>query len=296
MEQQLVVCVGAAKAGTTSLHALMRQHPQVCATNVKETDFFHDEKLYARGYSDYRQRYFTERADAPVLFEANPIYMYATGCIERIQSCAPDARIVVILRNPVDRAFSQYAYRMRYRRYSESFVEMCRKEAERIKHDEQSRLEYGCLDRSRYAVQLRKIYEYVPPERVYVMVFERFIADQEGEFNKLLDWLGLQRIQGIAPVRENEGGTVRNVWLARLMYHTPFRRLRGLIGKLFPRASWKRATYKMLEKFNTKSFDKKSRPVLDKDVRAELLAEFDKDIRETESLTRLDLGLWRKAS
>jgi hypothetical protein len=286
----LVVCPGAAKAGTTTLHALMAQHPEVAVTRAKETDFFVDPKLYGRGCDHYWNNCFEDKPRARVYFEADPIYMYANGCMRRVRECAPEARVVVMLRNPVDRAYSQYLYRMTYARYDETFEAMCARETSRIAAGERERLEYGCIDRSRYAAQIREILAHFPRERVYAIVFERFIRDQAGEFNRLLAWLGLAPLE-VRPAKENAGGSARSVGLARLLYHPGYRALRGTVGALLPDGVRQRV-FGAVAAANLRTSTPEERKPLDGALRRRLLDELAPDIRETEALTGVDLGLW----
>ena len=286
----LVVCPGAAKAGTTSLHALMAQHPAVAVTRSKESDFFVDPKLYGRGCAHYWNEYFEDKPGAAVYFEADPIYMYERGCMRRIRECAPEARVVVMLRNPVDRAYSQYLYRMTYARYEESFEDMCAREDERIAQGGRDRLEYGCIDRSRYAPQIREILAHFPRERLYTIVFERFVADQSGEFNRLLAWLGLAPLD-VEPSRENVGGSARSVGLARLLYHPGYRGIRGMVGSLLPNGVRQRV-FGAVAAVNARESTPEERKPLDRALRKRLLDELTPDIREVEALTGTDLGLW----
>lgn len=285
-----MVCVGAAKAGTTSLYALMKQHPGIAVTRSKETDFFFDRDRYSRGCGDYWNNYFEHKPGATTYFEADPIYMYADGCIGRIRDCAPDGRLVVMLRNPVDRAYSQYLYRMVYARYEESFAEMCAREPDRVRQGAAERLEYGCLDRSRYAPQIRNILAHFPRRQVYFIVFERFVSDQAREFGALLSWLGLAAID-VSPARENARSSARSVWLARLMYHPGYRSLRGLLGGMLPRGV-RRGLFERMADANRAELTEDDPAGLDFGLRRDLLEHFRADVAEVERLTGLDLGLW----
>src|SRR5688572_14326389 len=97
--------VGAMRSGTTSLHKYLQAHPDVFVASGKEVHFF--DRRYGRGLDWYRSRFAgvtTER----VVGEATPAYMYDENAIARIAHDLPDARLIVVLRNPVDRAYSHY--------------------------------------------------------------------------------------------------------------------------------------------------------------------------------------------
>ena len=289
-----VVCPGAAKAGTTTLYALMAQHPAVAVTRSKESNFFSEPTLFSRGCDYYWRTCFEYKPGASVWFEADPNYMYGRGCMQRIRECAPEARIVVMLRNPVDRAYSQYVYRMSYSRYRESFEEMWRLEAERIARSDADRHEYACIDRSRYAPQIREIYAHFPREQVFFLVFERFIADQTGEFNHLLEWLGLERMD-VEPTRENAAAIARSMGLARLLYHPEYRRVRNAFGALLPFAL-KQRIFGAVAAINSRPPSPHERVPLDTRLRRQLLDQMRPDIHEVERLTGCDLKLWLQSA
>lgn len=290
-DRELVICVGAAKAGTTSLHALMSRHPEVCTTIVKETDFFYYEDLYTKGTEYYLREYFPSNCTGKVLFEADPAYMYGLDCIKRIYIAAPHAKIIVMLRNPVDRAFSQYAYRMGYQRYDESFEQMCRNEHMRIVGSDLERMEYGCLDRSRYAEQIERILALFPREQVYFILFERFIKNQQVEFEAVQRWLGLTPVN-VGSARENVGGKPRSLLLAKLLYHPRYRALRLRMGRLVFGKALRRSIYRLVSRANHASHDMQDEPKLDLALRRKLLEDFSLEIERTQRLTGLDLSLW----
>jgi hypothetical protein len=116
--------LGAARCGTTSLHYYLAEHPDVCMSSIKEPNFFlfeqthrgprpcigDDRRLIAKSVAD-RARYerlFTQRATA--VGEASPLYLYTRETPELIRSAAPDARLIAIVREPVERTWSHFVY------------------------------------------------------------------------------------------------------------------------------------------------------------------------------------------
>jgi hypothetical protein len=292
-KDNLVICVGAAKAGTSTLYRLMEQHPEVCVTKYKETNFFFDESLFSKGPSWYVQQCFPHSLGRKVLFEADPIYMLYRECIARISRYFPTARIVVMLRNPVDLAFSLYTYRSYYGRHSESFVEMCQCEEQRIASGSPNALaEYGLLARGRYAGQIENIYQYFPREQVYFILFEDFVRHQGEEFLKLQSWLDLTplRIEG---VWDNETGQPRLKVLAHIMYHPRYRLLRKVLHPLMPNVVLRSRLAQILYQINLVRYANHEKPKLDPAIGASLRRRFREDIERTEDLTGLDLSVWK---
>lgn len=98
--------LGAAKSGTTSLYHYLKQHPQVYMSDPKETRFF--ELAYHKGMEFYWNTYFEGWEGQCAIGEASPSYIYLPYVPERIKAELPEAKLIAILRNPVDRAFSHW--------------------------------------------------------------------------------------------------------------------------------------------------------------------------------------------
>ena len=116
------VGLGAPRCGSTWLHELLASHPQVYVpTRRKEVRFFTD--YYDRGLQWY-ERFFPSDEQAAkyrAIGEVTPDYLFCTDCPERIASIGSVDRLLLIVRNPVDRAFSHYGIEVRYRGFRGSF-------------------------------------------------------------------------------------------------------------------------------------------------------------------------------
>lgn len=112
--------IGTQKAGTSALFRFLSLHPRIMPSPRKEVDFFSHDKLYARGYQWYHFQFPApyRLGRAGVTFEATPSYLYYKKCAARIHRYDPHVKLIVLLRDPVDRAFS--AWHMFPRLFSES--------------------------------------------------------------------------------------------------------------------------------------------------------------------------------
>jgi hypothetical protein len=181
--------IGAQKAGTTSLYHYLKQHPQVYMSPVKEP-FFFSSKIDPNG------RVVKERFGGPVrvrkprfanldeyrkLFEgvegekaigeASPLYHYAPGTAERIKRFVPDAKVIALLRNPADRAYSAFLYALRIGTEPLSdFGRALREEGDRIRDHWHYSFHYR--NRGNYYAQLKSYYEVFGRERVGVWLYE----------------------------------------------------------------------------------------------------------------------------
>ncbi len=98
--------LGAAKCGTTSLHYLLDQHPDICMANPKEPLFFEAE--YEKGLEYYQRTYFTGCNAEPVIGESRTRNLFLPYVPGRIHETFPEAKFIVVLRNPVERAYSHW--------------------------------------------------------------------------------------------------------------------------------------------------------------------------------------------
>lgn len=160
------VIVGAMKAGTTSLAAWLRAHPQVFVPEQKELHFF--DTFWSRGVDWYRSL-FAGAPDDALLGEATPNYMVLGHWVERMASVVPDARLLVVLRHPVDRAWSHYKHSVARGDEGRPFAEVVEHERASDPEDWRSK---GVLARGRYLEQLQGLTRSYDRTRIYVGLFD----------------------------------------------------------------------------------------------------------------------------
>ncbi|MEL7012491.1 MAG: sulfotransferase domain-containing protein [Pseudomonadota bacterium] len=174
------IIIGAMKSGTTTLYRHLDEHPDVDMSRDKETDFFVAEKNWSRGL-DWYGRQFT-RADA-VRGEASPNYSKSRdfpGVPERMAQVCPDAKLIYILRDPIDRAQSQFTHSAFMGAISTDLTEF------------QSKHEYAhILDGSRYAEQLETYLCYFRKEAILILDFADLISDPQAVMDKVTAHIGV---------------------------------------------------------------------------------------------------------
>lgn len=170
------VAIGAKKAGSTWLDHLLRSHPGIFLPQERKEvayfDLFHD-----RGQEWYG-RFFRDAPDGALVGESTPEYLHHSRAPDRIERELPEARLLAIVRNPVDRAHSEWAH-------------LVGKFAERRTFTEVIRAEPGLLAKGRYAEQLRRFPRALSEGRVKVLVFEECVADPTTAARELASFLGL---------------------------------------------------------------------------------------------------------
>jgi hypothetical protein len=189
--------LGAQKAGTTALYAYLRWHSDITGPSFKEVSFF--DRHYAHGERWYRAHMPARRRS--LVGEASPSYLFHPLAPERVASMLPDARLIVLLRNPVDRAFSHYQHEVALGREPLPFEDAIDREEVRMRGEVERMLRepsyfshawwnYTYVARGRYAEQLERWFARFPRERLLVLFTEELAADTAGTYRRVLDFLG----------------------------------------------------------------------------------------------------------
>jgi len=167
--------IGVQKSGTTVLDTYLREHPTISMGKTKELHYFDNEKLYEED-NDYAKYHlnFEDFLNPSFCFgEATPIYSYWNNAIKRIHKYNPNIKLIIILRNPIERAYSHWNMEFNKNKDSDSFSSAIRNEnirtREALPHKHRV---YSYVDRGFYAEQLRNIYRYFPRENLLVLRHE----------------------------------------------------------------------------------------------------------------------------
>ena len=196
---------GAAKAGTTALYHYLGQHPQICMSRTKETNFLalKDDPLDFRGPGDrdfisrfsvttldgYREQFRGCEAK-PAIGEASPLYLYSPRAVGLIGEVVPDAKLIAILRNPIDRAYSAFLHLVRDGRETVlDFGEALRLEDERIRDGWEHIWHYRRM--GYYFAQLNRYYQLFDPSRIKVYLYHDFKSDPLAVLRDLFRFLGV---------------------------------------------------------------------------------------------------------
>ena len=190
--------LGAQKAGTTALYAYLRWHPGITGPSWKEVSFF--DRHWWRGEGWYRGQ-FPLRSGGQIVGEASPSYLFHPLAPERARTLVPDARLIALVRNPVDRAYSQYQHAVALGREPLSFEDALAAEDERTR-GEVDRLvadprafsgawwDHTYVARGRYAEQLERWLRVFPREQLLVVATEELGAAPGETYAAILGFLG----------------------------------------------------------------------------------------------------------
>jgi hypothetical protein len=203
-----VVIVGAQRSGTTTLFRLLSEHPQVTRPTLSKGTAYFDLN-YQRGMRWYRAHFplrvvawIRSPGKRRLTFESCGYYMFHPLAAGRMSQQLPGVRVVALLRDPVDRAYSAHRHELRRGYETLEFDEALAHEEDRLRGEEQRLLDdplaysfehqhHAYLARSRYVDQVRRLLDTFGADRVLVMDAEALFADPRGEFGRLCRWLDI---------------------------------------------------------------------------------------------------------
>lgn len=243
--------VGTQRGGTTSLFRALAEHPGTAQPNFHKGVHYFDVN-YTRGLAWYRGHFPLRRGSRPA-FESAGYYMHHPLAPERIAADLPGVKLLVLLRDPVERAFSAHKHELArgfetepsFERALDLEPERLDGEVERIRNDpaylSHAHRHQSYLDRGRYADQLEVLFKLFGRERVHVTFAEDFFTEPEPVYDAVIDFLGLPRWRPAAFERHNArpGSPLSPALRERLTGHfAPHdERLATLLGKVPP---WRR--------------------------------------------------------
>lgn len=180
--------IGAMKAGSTTLHELLSQHPRLFMSKLKEPAFFSRDDRYALGL-DWYKALFREARDDQLCAESSTCYSrfpHYGDVVGRIVRHVPSVRLVYLMRHPVDRIYSHYRHRM-----TERFV---RGTAPVLPFEEALAENSEYKDASLYAMQLRKFLEHFPMERLLLLTTDEMEETPAETCARVHEFLGVEQI------------------------------------------------------------------------------------------------------
>lgn len=284
--------LGAAKAGTTSLYEYLRSHPDIFLSAVKEPQFFCHDRLYALGFEWYLETHFADSMGYLARGEATPHYLYFEKAAQRIALHIPrdNQRFIVIMRDPVMRAYSLYWNMVHEGMEDRSFEEAIRLEG----GDRGTRVaEQDCtllgsyISSSCYARQIRRYLAYFDRSQFQFVFFEDLVADAAGTLSTIYDFL---RVSTAVPAPAGRAFNTARAPRSQLL-HGFLRKpnpLKRRIGRLLT-ARQKYGIANLILQLNRR---KVGYPPMDSELETCLRERFAADVLDLQDLTGRDLSVW----
>ena len=292
--------IGAQKAGTTSLYFQLHEHDQIYMSPIKEPKYFSLlEKDYRfNGPGDHTgiqensvddwDEYlglFKQSKDETAIGEASTWYLYDPLVPRRINQVFPRAKLIAVLRNPVDRAFSAFLHLVRERREScQDFECGLNKEEQRIANNYSPLWHYKSV--GFYYQQLERYYALFPENQILVIIYEQYRDNPRKSLEKITEFLEVEPFkQFTKTAQHNISGIPKSKTLDNLISNpNPIRD----IAKLLIPKKYRRS---LMWKFRSSLMDK---PRMDPGTRNDLISLYETEIRKLEQMLDTNLEHWLK--
>ena len=285
--------IGAAKAGTTALHNYLQQHPQIYLTPDKETNFFAfeginidfqgigDEALKEFSITDLAtyQKQFIGVTNESAIGEACPLYLYHAEAAKKIHHYIPDCRLIIILRNPIDRAYANYLHLIRDNRETlQNFDRALAAESQRIENNWEWFWHYTQV--GYYTKQIQRYYDLFDRNQIAIYLYEDFVDSPIYLLQNIFKFVGVDNdfVPDLS-IRPNKSGKPKNKLLHQLlMKPNP---IKTILKPLFPAAIRQKIQHRNLAK-----------PQMSITTKQKLTQLFREDIVACQELIQRDLSSW----
>jgi hypothetical protein len=297
------IVIGAPKAGSTAVHAALVQHPELFLSTPKEPKYFMTggtppRRADQRGPGDAhsaqewiwsRERYealFDAAPPGTLRGESTPFYLWDSAAHHRIAAAIPNVKLIAVIRDPVDRAYSNWTHlRSDGLEPEPDFLTACNLEEQRIAEGWAPFWRY--LELGRYGEQLTNLYQHFAPEQVFVVRYRELIDDPVRILDSIAEFLGIT--PGI--MREIPRSNM-SAWAAPTPVNHALRvtmRAGAVLGSYVPPQYWRQAQKPLLAALHRGDAHRPSLPV---EVRRALVARFTDDVAVLEAMLGRSFQDW----
>jgi len=292
--------VGAPKCGTTALNEYLKEHPNIFMSTPKEPHYFATDMVKRRGIDnsiDYFNLFKNVTDQHLAIGEASVWYLYSKKAIENIFNFNKNAKIIVMLRKPVDMIYSLHSQLIYSRRENEFDFEKAweleeeRKKGKSIPMNSKHVPNLFYSEIANYYTQLQNVYKYFPKNQVKVILFDDFIGDTKSVFNETISFLNLPPFSKDHFPIINENKTVKFKFINTLLNLEPpyliknrlkFKKIIGLQKVEFGAK---------IKKINTVY---KDREPIEAAFKNQVIQNYKNEINKLASLLQIDLSNWNK--
>jgi hypothetical protein len=200
LERLDFIVAGAQKSGTTALHYFLSKNSDIILPDRQELHFFDDEQLFSKRPVNYVRlhNYFQRLGSGKISGECTPNYLYWPTAMERIWQYNLQIKLIILLRNPIDRAFAHWNMQRFKGREALDFLDAIKEEPNRTAQPlsiEARRFSY--IGRGFYAEQLDRVFKFFLTEQVKIIKFEEFRDDKQRALDSIFRFLDVKPLEGI---------------------------------------------------------------------------------------------------
>jgi len=282
--------VGAPKAGTTSLYHYLNEHPKISMSSQKEPDYFSDEDIqnegmyYGKNRIDTIKKYhglFDDNSASKLKGEASVSYLFYKNVPQKIKAYNPGAKIIIMLRNPIDRAFSHYLMDYRLGLVSDSFEDII---DQKLVHKNAKLFYQQYIELSEYANQVKRYLDVFNEKEILFIEYEDFKKDVLGIVKRTYLFLGVNEIYEPDVNKKHNTYTMPKNSIIRFIYS--FVILRNILSFLFPK--------NLANRLRAVLFKDDKKPVLLDETRNRLKQLFTNDVNTLGKMLNKDFSRWTK--
>jgi len=283
--------IGAEKAGTTWLYDTLKQHPDIFLPDTKELSYFNrlDSNLKPSDYFvtlplKWYEDFFSDRAHEHATGDISPMYICDTEAPARIAKTLPNAKLIAILRDPIERAASQYWMAKNKRHISASLEEVVASRHPAI------------IQRGLYADQIKRYMDFFSRSQLLVLIFEEVMSDRNSAIEKICGFIGVdpERLsRDRLDIAVNAAAAYKWPWIynASVTAATALRKMRFL--SWVPRLLKKTGLNEYVKVINAREFEK---PLLNENLKADLCAYYAEDRIRLEAFLGRRIECWTRHS
>lgn len=278
MNRPHFIVLGGHKCGTSSLHNYLAQHPEIYMPRIKGTDFFNREGNSGAITSiEKYHSFYQEMTNEKIAGEVSSVYLYSKGACDAIKKYLPEAKLIAVLRNPAERAFSHLNQlpetKKRDRKISEIF-------------DEKKVLRNGF-----YSAPLNMYFDNFGRDRIKILLFDSLQNDKKNFFHSVFQWVDVNpNFMPDTSIITRQGGeiknqVVKNIFNGNNILHSTA----GFLLRPFTTPDQRRDLYKKAKNM----FRQKNK--LPEQLRKKLIDFYREDILQLQDMLDMDLSHWLKA-
>jgi hypothetical protein len=279
--------VGTPKAGTTSLYHYLEEHPDIYMSPIKETNYFSYDEIKSQGlfYNEEHisslhqyQKQFKEVKDEKAVGEASVSYLYYPLVPSKIKKLNPEAKIIIVLRNPVDRGFSHYLMDKRLGFVNISYEDIVWKNSTHP----QSKLYYQqYVSLGQYYEQVKRYLEVFGDRQVKILFYEDIVKDMQNVVKELYAFLNVDvTFSPDTQQQHNVYSSPKNFFIEKLYAQ---KKIRTIAKKIFGENIQQQVMH---------FFFRKEKPVLNEKLKLDLIEVYKTNVYKTSELLKKDLTFW----
>ena len=289
--------IGAQKSATTSVYNWLALHPDICAPlSVKDYAFFTREDFFAQGINHLSSFYEGFFNNEKIILQGSVHYIFFEKALKRISEFNPQAKFILILRNPVERAISAYEYALKFNYETLSLKEAFDREEERLMSSEHrvvSELTYK--NHGLYNKQIKTFLKYFGKDQIKIVLFEEVSKNPQEVMASLFNFLGVKEIEIEEFRSHNITGSLKNKTIQKIVFGDNEVRnflVKNIFNRIIPPKYKAKLRWKIIH-LNTKKTKKEEIKGLTPEFIKTLNLYYENDIEELEKFLNKDLSHWK---